>query len=301
MNQFEDMQTFIRIVDSGSITKAAEQLNTVKSAVSRRLTELEKRLGVSLLTRTTRSQTLTDSGKSYYQQCIRIIDDLQDVESRIKNEHCALSGKIKISAPLSFGLSHMGAALREFNGLHPDIYFEIDFNDRMIDLVDEGFDLAIRISKLKDSSLIAKKLFTSKSFLCASPQYLAKTGVPKQVSDLENKHVILRYSGTDEHLTIKDPHDKPKTVKIAAVLSANNGDFLCQTAVEGKGLIYTPDFICYKAIQSKQLISILEDKIIDNQISGYAIYPQTRHLSHRVRSLVDYLSLYFADKARWMV
>jgi len=301
MNQFEDMQTFIRIVDSGSITKAAEQLNTVKSAVSRRLTELEKRLGVSLLTRTTRSQTLTDSGKSYYQQCIRIIDDLQEVESRIKNEHCALSGKIKISAPLSFGLTHLGDVLRKFNELHPKIYFEIDFNDRVIDLIDEGFDLAIRISKLKDSSLIAKKLFTSKSLLCASPQYFKEKGTPNQILDLENKHVILRYSGTDGNLTLKNSQGAIKTVKITPALSANNGDFLCQTAIEGRGLIYTPDFICYKAIQSKKLISILEDKIIDNKISGYAIYPQTRHLSHRVRSLVDYLSRHFSDRSSWMI
>lgn len=301
MNQFEEMQTFIRIVEAGSITRAAEQLDTVKSAVSRRLTELEKRLGVTLLTRTTRSQILTESGQSYYQQCIRIIDDLAEIESSIRNENCALAGRIKIAAPLSFGLTHLSPALLKFNGIHPDIYFDVDFNDRKVDLIEEGFDLAIRIARLEDSSLIAKRIMASKGILCASPSYLKKHGTPKKPEDLKQGHIRLNYSGGRENLRFKQSDGSEVTINIPAIMSANNGDFLRQAAIEGKGVLYTPDFICHEAVQKGQLQTFLCDFIIDNEIVAYALYPQTRHLSQRVRSLVDFLAQYFGDKPYWVL
>ncbi len=299
MNPFEDMQTFIRIVEAGSITKAAEQLDTVKSAVSRRLTELEKRLGVTLLTRTTRSQTLTESGRSYYQQSLRLIDDLSEIESTISCQNQALSGRIKIAAPLSFGLTHLSQALRKFNEIHPDVYFDLDFNDRKVDLIQEGFDLAIRIAKLEDSSLIAKRLFTARAILCASPIYLAKHGTPKSPEDLLHDHVKVNYTGGRQtwHFIAED--GKKTAFDLPAIISANNGDFLCQSAIDGLGLIMSPDFICYKAIRQKQLLPLLSEYLCDNTIEGYAIYPQTRHLSQRVRSLVDYLGQYFGDTPYW--
>jgi DNA-binding transcriptional LysR family regulator len=300
MNQYEEMQTFIRIVDAGSITKAAEQLNTVKSAVSRRLTDLEKRLGVSLITRTTRTQTLTNSGKSYYQQCLRLIDDLAEVESQIRNQHSALKGKIRIAAPLSFGLSHLGPALRKFNEINPDIKFDIDFNDRKVDIVEEGFDLAIRISKLEDSTLIARKITSFNSVLCASPGYLKKHGRPKIPEDLENGHLKLHYKDQPELWSFyKD--DQIISVKIPKAISTNNGNFLCDAAIDSLGLLYTPDFICYKAIRLGQLEVLLRDYTQQNKINAYAVYPQTRHLSQRVRSLVDYLAQYFGGDPYWSI
>jgi len=298
MNQYEEMQTFIRIVDAGSITKAAEQMNTVKSAVSRRLTDLEKRLGVSLITRTTRTQTLTNSGKSYYEQCVRLIDDLAEVESQIRNEHCALRGKIRIAAPLSFGLAHLGPALRKFNEINPEIQFDIDFNDRKIDIIEEGFDLAIRISKLEDSTLIARKITTFSSVLCASPGYLRQHGRPEAPRDLENGHVKLQYKGQSELWSFYD-QDKLINIKIPKAIETNNGNFLCDAAIASLGLLYTPDFICYKAIRLGQLEVILRDYTRRNQINAYAVYPQTRHLSQRVRSLVDYLVQYYGEKPYW--
>ena len=300
MNQYEEMQTFIRIVDAGSITKAAEQMNTVKSAVSRRLTDLEKRLGVSLITRTTRTQTLTNSGKSYYEQCLRLIDDLAEVESKIRNEHCSLRGKIRIAAPLSFGLKHLGPALRKFKKINPEIQFDIDFNDRKIDIVEDGFDLAIRISRLEDSTLIARKITSFSSVLCASPGYLKKYGRPKTPKDLENGHVKLHYKGQSDLWSFIE-NQKSINVKIPKAIETNNGDFLCDAAIDDLGLLYTPDFICYKAIRLGQLEVILENYTPQNQLKAYAVYPQTRHLSQRVRSLVDYLVQYFGDKPYWAV
>ncbi len=301
MNQIEDMQVFIRIVEAGSITKASDQMDTVKSAVSRRLSELEKRLGVALLTRTTRSQTLTDSGQSYYQQCLRIIDDLSEIESGIRNEHCALAGRVKIAAPLSFGLTHLAPALRKFNDIHPDIYFDVDFNDRKMDLIEDGFDLAVRISNLEDSTLIAKKLTTIRGIICASPGYLKKHGTPQTPQDLNHGHVKLNYSLSSENWRFRIKNGKEIRVNIPPVVTANNGEYLCQEAIADKGIVLSPDFICYKAIKMGQLIPILYDDFIQEKIGTYAIYPQTRHLSHRVRSLVDFLAQYFGEQPYWRI
>jgi DNA-binding transcriptional LysR family regulator len=300
MNTFEEMKNFVRVVDSGSITKAAEQMNTVKSAVSRRLTELEKRLGVTLLTRTTRKQTLTDTGTSYYQQSLKILDDLLELESSIKNEQCALSGKIKIAAPLSFGLTHLAPALSRFNEIHTEIQLDIDFNDRKVDIIEEGYDLAFRIAELKDSNFIAKKVTTIRILLVASPDYLQKYGVPKIPKDLLNSHVKVQYKDSSETWEfIVD--NKTEHIKITSVLNSNNGDFLLQAALEGKGLVMTPDFICYKYIKTGQLIPVLSKYTPIIEIGAYAVYPQARHLSRRVRSLVDYLTQYFGQKPYWQI
>lgn len=300
MNQFEEMQNFIRVVEAGSITKAAEQTGTVKSAVSRRLTELERRLGISLITRTTRNQSLTELGHSYYQRCLQIIDDVAELESTIKDEQCALTGKIKIAAPLSFGLSHLAPALSQFNTLHPDIHFDIDFNDRKVDIIEEGFDLAFRITKLDNSNLIARKITSIRLLLVASPGYLKRFGTPNYPKDLVNGHVKLKYKDSPEAMEFA-VDGKLISIRVPNVLNSNNGDFLCQAAIDGKGLVMTPDFICYKYVKVGQLVPVLSEFMPEIEIGAYAVYPQTRHLSKKVRSLVDYLSQYFGNKPYWQV
>jgi DNA-binding transcriptional LysR family regulator len=301
MNQFEDMQTFIRIVEAGSITKAAEQMNTVKSAVSRRLAELEKRLEVSLLTRTTRTQTLTDNGQSYYRQCLRLIEDVAEVESKMRNEHHALKGKIKVSAPLSFGLAHLAPALSAFNTLHPEVIFDVDFNDRKIDLIEEGFDLAIRISNLADSSLIARRITHIRLVLCASQSYIAQYGLPITPHDLKRGHVKVNYCEAPESWTFKLHNKKEFSVKVPTALTANNGDFLCQAAIDGLGLIFTPDFIAYQAIKNKELQPILTEYAKNTEVPAYALYPQNRHLSQRVRALIDFLTEFYGEQPYWQL
>lgn len=300
MSQFEEMQNFIRIVESGSITQAAEQSGTVKSAVSRRLSDLEKRLGVTLIARTTRSQSLTTSGKSYYQRSLQILDDLAELESSVKNDQCALRGQIKISAPLSFGLLHLSSALTAFNDLHPDIRLDVDFNDRKIDMIEEGFDLVFRISKLADSNFIAKKITSINLHLVASPIYLKKYGTPMIPNDLNSGHVKLHYNDSSETWHFKtDAKDVP--IKLDSVMNSNNGDFLVKACLEGKGLKLTPDFLVYKYLKTGQLKKILSDYLPEHEIGAYAMYPQTRHLSRRVRSLVDFLSQYFGPEPYWRI
>ncbi|MEP0355254.1 LysR family transcriptional regulator [Paraglaciecola sp.] len=301
MNQFEDMQTFVRIVEAGSITKAAEQLDIVKSAVSRKLTELEKRLGVTLLTRTTRSQILTDSGRNYYQECIRIIEDLAEVESSIKDEHCSFAGKIRLSVPFSFGLKHLAPALRQFNDAHPNIFFDVDFNDRKVDLIEDGYDLAIRISNLADSRLIARKITSMTPVLCASPAYLKRYGEPKAPSDLNNGHVRLRYNLIPDAWRFTSGDGAEVTIKIPVTVSSNNGSYLCEEAIAGRGLLLGPDFICYQAISAGQLVPLFCEQLTGKAVNAYAVYPKTRHLSQRVRGLIDFLVAYFGDTPYWRI
>lgn len=293
MNQLEEMQTFIRIVEAGSITKAAEQMGTVKSAISRRLSELETRLGISLLTRTTRRQTLTEPGQQFYTQCIRIIDDINEIESSIGNENKSLIGRIKIAAPLSFGIAKLCPVLKQFHDQYPDIIFDIDFNDRRVELIEEGFDLAIRIAHLADSSLIARRLTTVKLIHCASPEYLKTHGFPETPNDLLNGHLKIHYHSEPDNWHFKDELGKQYSINLPKNMTVNNGDFACQAAISGWGIAYLPDFICSPALEAETLQPILCSYIDSNELGVYAVYPQTRHLSQRVRSLINFLSEHF--------
>ncbi len=301
MSQLEEMQCFVRVVEAGSITKAAEQMNTVKSAISKRLADLERRLGVSLLKRTTRKQTLTDTGRSYYQHCVRILDDIDEVENTLGNQQAALSGRIRLSAPISFGLMHLSPALRAFNHRHPEIIFDIDFSDRHQDLVAEGLDLAIRISNLTDSSLIARKLTSTRLYICGSPDYFSMNGLPEKTEDLLYGHVKLQYSHVSSSWSLLDHTGQTIAVNLPTVLSSNNGEYLRDMCVDGKGLILSPDFIAISAIKTGKLITVLEDALLHKDIGIYAIYPQTRFLSHRVRMLIDFLADYFSQLKDWEI
>ena len=301
MNLFEDMQTFVRIVEAGSITLAAEQLGTVKSAISQRLSRLESRMGVQLIIRTTRSQKLTEAGHSYYQSCLNILDQVVSAEAAVKQQNTALAGQIKIAVPLSFGLNHLNQAFRHFTAIHPEVMFQIDFNDRQVDLVNEGFDLGIRIAQLKDSNLVAKKITHTQLILSASPAYLDRHGTPEHPNDLKQGHVKLKYSQSPDGWKFTDKTGKQCQVKVPNKMICNNGEFMRDVAIDGQGLVMIPDFLCYKAIKSGQLVPLLCDYKANHQLNAYAIYPPNRYVPMRVKKLVNYLSEYFGDKPYWQV
>ena len=299
MDRFENLQTFIKVVDFGTISAAAERMGIAKSAVSRRISELEQLLGVQLFRRTTRQLNLTDSGKSFYERAIRILTDLEEAELAVSQQHSELAGVIKIAAPLSFGLQHLTPAFTDFMKIHPKVQLDLDFNDRQIDILQEGFDLAIRVTRLADSSFIARRLASINHMVCASPEYLKFYGTPQSPDALQH-HRCLSYSNVhDSNIWhYRDMNGKPQQVKVPVTLSANNGDFLRQAATSGLGIILEPTFIIYDAIAKGQLVPILTDyrwPIID----AYAIYPQTRHLSQRIRALVDFLVERFAGTPYW--
>ena len=299
MNRLENMENFIRVVEAGSISTAAEQLGVAKSAVSRRLKELEEHLGVELFHRTTRKMSLTDTGRAFYHQCIRIVDDVLEAELATSQAHVTLQGSLKVALPSSFGLLHLGPAINDFLQENPQIQFELDFNDREIDLIQEGFDLAIRIAHLPDSSLIARKITSINFVICASPTYLIKMGTPKHSDELI-KHQCLVYSLLRDPETwyLNDSKGNEIKVPIRPFLKASTGEFIKDAAVAGQGIILIPTFIAHKEIESGKLVPILQD-YKQLPIDAYAIYPQTRHLSRRVRAFVDFLVQRFNGIPYW--
>lgn len=299
MDRFANMQSFVAVVDAGSITAAAERLGVAKSAVSRRLAELEHYLGVQLLNRTTRRLDLTDTGHSYYQRCQRILEDVRETETAVSTEHGALQGRIRISVPLTFGLLHLRAAISDFAAQNPAVRFDLDLSDRRVDLLGEGFDLAIRIARLADSSLIARRLAPVRNVICSSPRYWARHSRPQHPRDLAN-HDCLHYSLADDPGTWRyaDAAERPGAVKTRGVLRANNGDVLRDLAIAGHGVALLPTFIVFEAIAAGRLEVALTD-FEWAPLAAYAVYPHSRHLSHRIRAFVDFLANRFGDRPYW--
>ena len=299
MDKFSHMQIFVGVVEAGSISGAAERLGLAKSAVSRRLAELEARLGASLIQRTTRRLNLTDNGRAFYERCVAILADLDEAEAAVSQAQGALKGGLKVALPLSFGMLHLAPLIQEFMTRHPEVRFELDFNDRQIDLMQEGFDLAIRIATLEDSSLIARRLAPILHVVCASPGYLAKHSPPKIAADLA-QHMCLAYSNVrDPGLwTYRGPDGSAGTVRVPIRLAASSGEFLIRAAIAGEGLILIPTFYCHEALRTGQLVAVLTDHTWP-ELSAYAVYPPTRHLSSRVRVFIDFLAERLAGKPYW--
>jgi len=299
MDRFADMQMFVKVVESASISGAAERLEVAKSAVSRRLAELESRLGVQLFQRTTRRLNLTDSGRSYYERCQRILADVEEAETAVSQQHGALSGKLRVALPLSFGLLHLVPLINAFAEEHPELEFELDFNDRQIDLMQEGFDLAVRIATLADSSLIARHLFAVRHMVCASPAYLAQHGKPKTPLELAN-HACLGYSNlaAPDVWSFSQAGGGAAKVRVPLKLRANNGDFLCKAAIAGHGIVLQPTFYMAEAICRGELVPLLRN-VQWPELHAYAVYPPARHLSTRVRAFIDFLVAQFEGEPPW--
>jgi len=299
MNPFEELQSFNAVVETGSFTAAADRLDIAKSAISRRVTALEERLGVQLLRRTTRRLNLTDTGRDLYERSTRVLSDLEEIESVALQQHGEVSGMLRVALPLSFGVSQMCAPLAEFSQRHPRIRFDLDLNDRRIDLVQEGVDLAVRIGNLPDSSLVARKLFDVRTVICGSPEYFSEHGTPRTPDDLLNHDCLVYGNLADPAKWVcTDASGKRLRVDVPRTLTATSGDFLCAAAVRGMGITMQPTFIVGKAIARGELVPVLTD--YQWPVSpAYAVYPATRHLSSRVRKLIDYLADYFSGDLPW--
>ena len=299
MRQFEELQAFVAVVEAGSFTAAAERLDSAKSAVSRRVSALEDRLGVQLLRRTTRQLNLTDTGQSFYEHSARILADLDEAEAAVLQEHGELRGTLRVALPLSFAVRHMSVPIAEFSRRHPRVEFEFDLNDRRIDLVQEGMDLALRIGRLSDSTLIARRLFDVRAVACASPAYVEQFGVPESPQDLMS-HQCLVYSNIRDpgRWRYLDDDGVQQSVEVNVSMSASSGDFLREAAVQGLGIALQPTFIAGEKICSGELVPVLRN--YEWPVApAYAVYPPTRHLSYRVRAFIDFLAEYFSGVPHW--
>ncbi|MEO1135499.1 MAG: LysR substrate-binding domain-containing protein [Pseudomonadota bacterium] len=299
MDRFAQLAAFVQIARSNSISAAAGRMNLAKSVVSRRLSELEARLGVQLFVRTTRQVTLTDAGARFLRRATLLLDDLEEAEDEVSASQTLLSGALKIAAPLSFGLLHLQPFLSRFAKTHPGIELEIDFADRRVDLVKEGFDLAVRIGALADSSLIARKVCPIRQLAAAAPDFWKQHGVPEHPHDLAALP-CLRYSDHRRPDVIHYWGPKGEAGSVAAdiMMTANNGDFLAAMAAEGHGFLVEPSFLLFQLIESGALKPVLCDYAWSN-FNLYVIYPPTRQVSGRVRAFVDALTTCFAHNPHW--
>ncbi|WP_045858501.1 LysR family transcriptional regulator [Teredinibacter purpureus] len=298
MGQLEDMQVFVRVIEAGGVGKAADQLGLAKSAVSRRLKELEARLGVELLYRTTRRSSLTESGRHYYERSLSVIDDVSELNAQTADRSSLLMGTLRIAVPVSFGLAHLAPAVSDFMGKHPGLNIQLNFSDRHIDLVEEGVDLAFRIGDLADSTLRARKISPIRIILCASPCYLAEKGAPQVPSEL-NDHALLKYNASsDSDWRLMEPNGKEHRVALQPVISANNGDFLRDMAVAGKGITATPTFISWQAIAKGELVPVLPNYALP-LLHAYVVYPGGRYLPQRARLFIDFLAERFGEQPYW--
>lgn len=288
MNDLEGMAVFAEVVEARSFTGAAAKLGMSKAAVSKKISRLEDRLGARLLNRTTRRLSLTEIGAAFYERCARIVAEAEEAELAVTRLHATPRGTLRVDAPHSFGVRYLAPLLPEFMARYPDLSVDITFNDRFVDLVDEGFDLAIRIAHLPDSSLIARKLAESRRVVCAAPEYWARHGRPARPADLA-AHNCLGYSylATRNEWRFAGP-DGPFAVRVSGTLASNNGDVLRQAAAGGLGVILTPVFMACDDLRAGRLEPVLAE-FEDAPQGIHAVYPHNRLLSAKVRAFVDYL------------
>lgn len=299
MDRFETLQTFVAVVEAGSFSVAAGRLGRAKSAVSRHVAELEAHLGAQLLNRTTRRLSLTEAGREFFERAQRILADLEEAELSVAAEQTALRGRLRLAAPLSFGVLHLAPALNAFLADHPELVLDLDLDDRRVNLVEEGFDLALRIGELADSTLVARPLAPIRMQLCASPAYLRRHGTPQTPQDLAF-HAGLVYGNIPEAQQWRfiDDSDRTHSVKVPARLRANNGDVLLQAALDGLGICVSPTFLAGRALAAGELVPLLPGYGAPGT-TAYAVYPSRRHQSQRVRMLIDYLAQRFGDAPYW--
>lgn len=299
MDKFANLEALVAVVESGGFSRAADRLGIAKSVISRRVSALEQELGVQLLRRTTRSQSLTGPGRVFHERAVRILADLEEAEQSIVDDSAALRGILKLAAPLSFGLRHLNPALNDFMREHPAIELDLDLNDREVNLVEEGFDMAIRIGVLRDSTLLARRLGTARFVTCASPDYLARQGVPQHPHELE-RHAGLHYSNaTLRQVWQFDDDTRDALLAIPQIrMRANNGEILAAAAVAGFGIINSPTFIVSEPLVKGELNTILDD-YRPPPVGIYAVYPPGRMMPRRVQLFTDFLIERFGDLPNW--
>ena len=295
MDRFQEMQAFATVVDEGSFVRASDALAMSKAAVSRQVAELETRLGVRLLHRTTRKLSLTAEGEVFYARCRELLGSLAEAEAEVTASSGQALGTLKVSAPVSFGLLHLASLWPAFMAAHPNVSLEVMLSDRMVDLVEEGFDVAVRVARLPSSSLVSRKLSSTRMVLCATPKYLKKHGRPKHPSEL-SQHEVLSYTllATGDTWSFNGP-DGPVSVKVAARLHSNSGDTCRAAALGHQGIILQPTFLIADDLRSGRLVEVLPD-YRSADLGIYALYPSRKHVLPKVRLLIDYLVESFAQK-----
>jgi len=299
VDRFEAMRVFSQVVELGGFAKAAEHLGLSATATSRRVADLEAHLQTRLLNRTTRRVSLTESGRAFYERCVQVLADLEEAEQEASRAAVVPRGTIKLTAPVNFGVRHLAPAIADFLAEHAEVRFDVSLSDRIVDLVEEGFDLGIRVGTAGPEHLVARKLGETRVVPCASPEYLARRGAPQTPEDLQ-RHDCFTY----EYVTPKnvwrfrDPAGGERAVRVGGRLHSNNGDLLAEAAARGAGIVLEPAFIVGPEVRAGRLVPLLQD-YVPAPAPIYAVYPSRKHLSAKVRRFVDFLVGRFSHAQDW--
>jgi DNA-binding transcriptional LysR family regulator len=293
------MIVFAQVVDSRSFSAAAVRLGLSKSAVSKQIAKLEDRLGARLLNRTTRTLSPTDAGQDFYERCLRVVREVEEAERAITHLSAEPRGLLRLSAPASFGREYLAPLVPEMLARWPELRIEALFEDRFVDVVAEGFDLVIRITRLQDSSLVARRIASCRRVVCAAPSYLERHGVPRTPAELLQHDCILYSYATDQNeWEFLGPDGRLETVRVDGRLRANNAEVTLAALLAGAGLALSPDFIVGPDIAAGRLVPLLTD--YDNPFGAiYAVWPHNRNLAPKVRAVVDFLVERFATEPIW--
>ncbi|KAA0939509.1 MULTISPECIES: LysR family transcriptional regulator [unclassified Psychrobacter] len=298
MDRIDAMRAFVAVVTEGSFSNAANTLQLSPQLVSKYVSKLEEQLNTRLLNRTTRKVSLTEAGSHYFGHAQQILLSIDDMESKLGGLQQNPKGVLRISAPVSFALKHMAKLITDFQIHYPLVKVDLQLTDRKVDIVEEGFDVALRIGQLKSSSLIAKKVAPIRVMLCAAPDYLNKHGTPTQPEDIA-EHRYLHYSymnmdGKDDIYQLL----KAKYLKQGSELRSNNGDVLVDAAIAGAGLVLQPTFIISESISSGKLVVVLPE-IEPEALGLYAVYAHRKLLPHKVRCFIDFMEGYYGTPPYW--
>ena len=288
MDRFHEMRVFAAVVEAGSFVGAAEAIDMSKAAVSRHVAELEARLGVRLLRRTTRKLSLTDEGGIFHARCRELLADLDEAEAEITSRSGQAAGQLKVNVPVTFGVMHLAPLWAEFMASNPAVVLDVTLADRLVDLVEEGYDLAVRIARLPSSSLISRRLASTRMVLCASPGYLREHGAPSHPSELAD-HAVMAYSllSTGDQWEFDGPGGRV-AVKVSARMRTNSGDTCRAVAIQSGGVVLQPSFMVGDDLRSGALVELLPQYRAAT-LDVCAVYPTRKHVSPKVRLLIDFL------------
>jgi DNA-binding transcriptional LysR family regulator len=297
MDRLDSMRIFVRVAELGSFSAVARQMDVARSVVTRQVAALEAHLGVKLISRSTRSLTLTSAGEIYLARCREIINLVEAAEGGLAEEGSTPRGNLRLSVPLSFGLRQLMPLLLDFGRTYPEISLDVDFSDRLVNLIEEGVDVAVRITSGLAPQDVARRIGSSRLMILASPDYLNRHGTPQHPSDLA-RHECLAYMPSQNAGWTFLVDGRPTLFPVRGRMRSNNGDALLDAAIRGLGVVSQPSFIAASAVEAGWVKPVLEDFPMP-ELGIYAVFPSNRYIPHRVRLLVDYLVERIGSKPYW--
>jgi len=297
MDRLDEINAFIAVADARSFTQGARRLEVSSAQVSKLVARLENRLGARLLNRTTRDVSLTDTGRAFLERARQIVEDFQSLESSVR-EQGGPRGLLRISAPITFGTAELTPALLDFAAAYPDVSLDVSSTDRMVNLVEDGFDVAVRVGQLGDSSLVARKLAAVRMVTCAAPDYLAQAGTPLTLEELATHEAIIDTNVADPALWRFGVGGAVSDVRVQGRLRFSGAQACVAAAREGFGVTRTPAFAAAEDLRAGRLTALLCD-FEPELIHVHAVYPHARHLAPKVRAFVDFLAKRYAGEPEW--